>query len=129
MVGDLEGFRHTPAKNFQSAGEDPVGVHQEAAAAPRRRAGGERRRITARLEKAPRLEAFPAGKRIEIAKNQGWKRGCFGVCGDHFELRELSVRGGVRIDVSVEDPYLARAYRECHSHREPRTPGTLLPRQ
>ena len=49
--------------------------------------------------------------------------------GEDFELRELTIRSGVWIDVRVEDTNLTRSDCDSCRHRETWSPRTLLPRE
>src|SRR6185369_2377199 len=103
MVGNVQRSSHTPSLNLNATYEDPVGVHSQAAAAPRRSSGRIRRHITLRLEKLARVYTLLSRECIEVAENDGWHSCRFRLGCDYFELFQLPVDRRVRIDVRVEE--------------------------
>lgn len=100
-------------------------MHTQTRAAPCRGASWNRRRVTARFEKAARLETLLSRQRVEVAHDDYGTGDCVRLIRDHFELGQLTVTRRVRIDVRVENANV----RNRRSHRQTRPPRALLPRQ
>src|ERR1043166_5145993 len=129
MVGNIERSRYPPALNPDSAHENPISVHSQSTATPRRGAGRKRRRVTLRFEKRARVDALLSRQSVEISEND--RRHCrrlrFG--SNNSELGQLSVDRSVWIDVRVEETQFLWSNRDCCRDRESRPPLTFMPRQ
>src|SRR5688572_328483 len=101
MIGNVQRTRDAPARDFESARKDPVGVHAQSRTAPGGGAGRNRRRVTARFEKPARRDAFLARERVEVAHDDGRIRSPIGFIRDYLELGQLTTTLSVRVDVNV----------------------------
>src|SRR5882762_9455619 len=103
MVGNIQRSGHPPAVDGHVARKDPVGMKAEQRAAPRGRSRRQRRRVSARFKKAPRLNTLLFRKRVEVTHHDSWQWGTIGVVHHLLELLELSLGRRMRIDMSIQD--------------------------
>src|ERR1051325_2474047 len=112
MVGNIQRSSHAPTLNLKSTHENPIGMHSQSTAAPRRGAGRIRCRVTLRLEKSAGVDALLSRERVEVSENnrrQG-RRLRFGC--NNLELGQLSIDRRVRIDVRIEETQLLWSNRD-----------------
>src|SRR5207247_11234373 len=65
----------------------------------------------------------------EIAEDGRRSRRHLGVREHRFELRQLSIGCGVRIDVRIEYTKVIRSKRNGRAYSQPGSPGAFMPRQ